>query len=220
MSRKEPCERLQEARVKAGYESVREAVDAFGWAYSTYAAHENGSRKLTPDVARRYAAALRTTAAWLLYGNEKDNAEPEPVSVPVIGRVAAGVWLDADTFDYHDETWVPAVRSPEFRSGKQVAYRVEGPSMNKVIPDGSYAIGVLFGEARHPRHRDVVILRRERAGLVETTIKRYVVDGDQILLVPESDDPRYQTPIDLAAPEDGTHVEIHALVVGSYRPLG
>jgi SOS-response transcriptional repressor LexA len=218
MRTKEPFERLQEARVSAGYSSVADAVTAFGWTYSTYASHENGTRKLSPEAARRYAGALRVSPAWLLYGAEKDRSI-EPVSVPVVGKVAAGLWLDADSYEYADETWVPAVKSPEFRNGNQVAYKVEGPSMNRILPDGSYAIGVLFESARQPRHRDVVILRRTRAGLVETTVKRYLVDGDKVLLMPESDDPRYQTPIDLAAVEEDTQVEVHALVVGSYRPL-
>lgn len=216
----QPFERLQEAREKAGFRSAADAAEKFEWAYSTYAAHENGSRKLTPDAARRYGRAFSVGAAWLLYGAEKDrDAVPEPVSVPVVGKVAAGVWLDADSYSYEDDTWVPAIRSPGFRTGRQVAYKVEGPSMNKVLPDGCYAIGVLFDSARDPQNDDVVILRRTRAGLVETTVKRFVVKGSKVLLMPESDDPRYQEPIEIKTEEDGANVEIHALVVGSYRPL-
>jgi SOS-response transcriptional repressor LexA len=213
-----PHERLVEARAKAGYRSAREAVEKLGWGYSTYASHENGSRRISPDAARKYARVFSVSAAWLLYGTERDKV-PEPVSVPVVGKVAAGLWQEADSYTYDDDTWVPAVRSPEFRNGRQVAYKVEGPSMNKVLPDGVYAIGVLFETARQPRHKDIVVLKRTRAGLVETTVKRYIVDGDNILLMPESDDPRYQAPIDLRADEAESQVELHALVVGSYKPL-
>lgn len=218
MSKQAAAARLEEARAKAGYRSARDAAEQLGWTYSTYAAHENGNRKISPDAARKYARSFGVGAAWILYGTDKDQV-PEPVAVPVVGRVAAGVWLDADSYTYDDDTWVPAVRSPEYRNGRQVAYRVEGPSMNRILPDGVYAIGVLFEDARHPRHNDVVILRRIRGGLVETTVKRYLVKDGEAILMPESDDPRYQSPIVLAADEADTQVEIHALVVGSYRPL-
>lgn len=216
----EPYERLQRARIDAGFESAREAAMNFGWGISTYTSHENGQRGLRPDAARRYARAFKVKPEWLLYGAGKTASEDAmPVAVPVVGRVAAGLWLDADTYDYADDAWIPAVRSPEHRNGRQVAYKVEGPSMNRVLPDGVYAIGVLFPDAGDPRDGDIVVLRRERGGLVETTIKRYVVSSDGVLLMPESDDPRYQKPINLRASEDDTSVQIHAIVVGSYKPL-
>lgn len=215
-----PAERLIEARQNAGLRSAREAAERFDWNYPTYAAHENGGRGLRPEAARKYARAFNVSAAYLLYGGKPvADSSAEAVSIPVIGKVAAGLWLDADNYEFEDSTWVPAVRAPEYRNGEQVAYKVEGPSMNKVLPDGVYAIGVLYGTTRSPRHRDVVVVRRTRAGLVETTIKRYIVQNGEVLLMPESDDPRYQAPIPLDAPEADTSVEVHALVVGSYRPL-
>lgn len=189
---KEPHERLEEAREKAGFRSAREAAQQFGWGYSTYASHENGSRGLRLDAARKYARAFRVTPGWLLTGSSNEAEVLSAVSsIPVVGKIAAGVWMEADGFDSDDSyPLIPAAPSPDYPPHKQIAFLIEGPSMNRILPDGVYAIGVLFQYARNPRHGDVVALRRTRAGLVETTVKRYTERDGQILLMPESDDPR------------------------------
>jgi hypothetical protein len=40
-----------------------------GWKYPTYAAHEAGSRNLTPSVAKKYARAFDVHAEFLLFGS-------------------------------------------------------------------------------------------------------------------------------------------------------
>ncbi|MBI1621475.1 helix-turn-helix domain-containing protein [Aquamicrobium zhengzhouense] len=216
-----PHERLQIAREKAGFRSAADAAQNFGWGYSTYASHENGSRGLRLDSARKYARAFGTTPGWLLTGSDKEAEDPRLVpSIPVIGKVAAGVWLEVDGNVAEDDyPVIPAAPSADYPPDKQIAVEVNGPSMNKILPDGVYAIGVPLEHARSPRNGDVVALRRMRAGLVETTIKRYLERGGDILLMPESDDPRYQTPINMHAPECDTQVEVFALIIGSYRPI-
>ncbi|WP_420959328.1 helix-turn-helix domain-containing protein [Brucella sp. IR073] len=217
-----PSERLIQAREAAGFKSAHEAAQHFGWGYSTYASHENGQRGIRLDAARKYARAYRVDVAWLLAGNEpKTNkaVEQSVISVPVIGKSAAGIWLEADALILHEMPMIPAVPSAHYPPEKQIAILVEGPSMNKVLQDGSFAIGVLLEAARYPRHGDIVAVRRTRGGLVETTIKRYKVEDDEVFLAPESTDPRFQAPIEYKAHEDDTQVEIFALVIGSYTPL-
>ena len=63
-----PGNRLVEARIAAGYESSREAADAFGWVYVTYNAHENGSRGIRASVAEKYADAYGVANEWILFG--------------------------------------------------------------------------------------------------------------------------------------------------------
>lgn len=60
--------RLREAREAAGYATAGDAAKAFGWAYPTYAGHENGSRGVRPDLIRRYARAFKVNTLWLLDG--------------------------------------------------------------------------------------------------------------------------------------------------------
>jgi phage repressor protein C with HTH and peptisase S24 domain len=54
----------------AGFENATAAADRFGWKPPTYLAHENGSRGMTVEMARDYAAAFRVTPAWLLFGDD------------------------------------------------------------------------------------------------------------------------------------------------------
>lgn len=217
----EPFERLQQARERAGYGSAREAAQAFGWGYSTYASHENGSRGMRIDAARRYARAFKTTVGWLLTGSDEKQTEPQAVpSIPVVGKVAAGVWMEAEQYELPEgQPLIPAAPSYDFPPRHQIALRIEGTSMNKLFPDGAFVIGVLFEHARSPRNGDVVAVRRSRAGLVETTVKRYTEKDGTILLMPESSDPRFQTPVEMRSNESDTQVEIFALIIGSYMPL-
>ena len=60
--------RLKGAREDAGYRSAQDAVEAFGWTYSTYVAHENGSRGVTAKKVAEYARRFGVSADWLLNG--------------------------------------------------------------------------------------------------------------------------------------------------------
>lgn len=62
-------DRLKRARENAGYTQASDAADAFGWKYSTYAGHENGTRGIKSDTARVYAKAFRVSPEWLLFGD-------------------------------------------------------------------------------------------------------------------------------------------------------
>ncbi|MDG3040460.1 helix-turn-helix domain-containing protein [Roseicyclus marinus] len=68
MGRSQIAERLAEARELAGFASAREAALALGFAESTYNQHENGTRGIKMDVARRYADAFDVPVEWLLHG--------------------------------------------------------------------------------------------------------------------------------------------------------
>lgn len=70
----EPFERLKQSRIAAGFTSARSAAQRFGWKESTYTAHENGQNDIRREMAVRYAAALNTTADWILLGHRGDSA--------------------------------------------------------------------------------------------------------------------------------------------------
>lgn len=61
-------ERLIEARIAAGYGSVREAANSLGMSYSTYAAHENGTDGFKIDSAVKYARKFKVSLDWLVTG--------------------------------------------------------------------------------------------------------------------------------------------------------
>jgi transcriptional regulator with XRE-family HTH domain len=60
-------ERLRQARETIGL-SVEEASAAFGAAYSTYAAHENGTTAYPLNAAIEYAKRYKVSLDWLVHG--------------------------------------------------------------------------------------------------------------------------------------------------------
>lgn len=62
------AERLRIARLRAGFETGKEAAEAMGFPVSTYLAHENGSRGFPASKAATYARKFKVPEVWLLYG--------------------------------------------------------------------------------------------------------------------------------------------------------
>lgn len=137
----EPWQRLTQARERAGYENAVDAANAYGWTKSTYISHENGTRGLRPDVARRYAKAFRVKAEWLLYGDspgERTKSRPDKrdtIVVPLLSMVSAGKLSEAVIDDADDTIAVSGLGKGDF-----LALRVVGDSMNRVSPEGSVII--------------------------------------------------------------------------------
>ena len=220
----EQGERLKRLREKRGFETAADAARAYGWPVTTYQAHENGSRGLKLDIARRYARAFNSTAAHILTGAGDSEAIPQPAinpvtNVPVIARVSAGTFRYDEGLE-NEGILVPAVPRKDIAAGLQYSVIVDGPSVNKRIADGAYAICVPYD--RYPggaQHGQLVHVVRERSGLHEHTIKelRFLKTG--MVLFPCSTDPRFQDEIALSTGEDGEIVRIHGVVIGSYQPL-
>lgn len=63
-------ERLKKAREDAGFKSAADAANRFGWAYSTYAGHENGSAGMRPATIAKYARAFKTDPSLILWGRK------------------------------------------------------------------------------------------------------------------------------------------------------
>ena len=64
----DPASRLRVARLRAGYETAKDAAEALGFPVSTYLAHENGSRGYPAKKAYTYARRFKVREQWLLYG--------------------------------------------------------------------------------------------------------------------------------------------------------
>jgi hypothetical protein len=64
----DPAERLRIARLRAGYETGKDAAIALGVPVSTYLGHENGSRGYTAKSAAFYARRYKVAEQWLLWG--------------------------------------------------------------------------------------------------------------------------------------------------------
>lgn len=131
------ADRLKQARINAGYGKIAAAVRAHGWKLEAYKAHESGRNGFEDSAGRSYARAFRVSLAWLMTGE----GEPGDVGdsrtttdVPLISWVSAGHLLEQDGVDLSE---FPTVAFNDLPEGDWVAFRVEGPSMNKISPPDS-----------------------------------------------------------------------------------
>lgn len=213
-----PGDRLRKARIAAGYAEAVDAARAFGWNEHTYKSHENGARGIKLHVARKYAQRLKTSAAHILTGMEPASTDGEPrlINVPVVGVAAAGLFRDID-WRPDDGVSVPALANSGAAPEAQYALLVEGPSVNKRIEPGMYAICArLEGYKGGARHGSLVHCERHRAGLVENTIKELRYGPGGAALWPVSDHPDHQSPIQLDSGEADLKVEIRGVVIGKF----
>lgn len=218
----DPADRLRALRVKKGYTTAADAAKAFGWNEHTYKSHENGLRGIRPDAARKYAAAYGSSAGYLMgiVGNGKEpKLDGNVLNVPVIARVSAGAFRYDEPIEF-EGVLVPAVPRADLAPSSQYSVIIDGPSVNKRIADGAFAICVpLDSYPGGPQHGQLVHVVRERAGLHENTIKelRYTPTG--LMLMPVSDDPRYQEPVELSTGDADEIVRIQGIVIGAYTPF-
>jgi phage repressor protein C with HTH and peptisase S24 domain len=143
-------------------------------------------------------------------------------TTPVVGVIQAGVWQEPAMLDLEDRTVIPYIPDPRYADLPQYAWRVTGHSLNRIADDGEYIITVRFVDlGREPKDGEPIVCERRRHGTYEYTVKRVRFSPDgRIQLVPDSTDPRHQTPIWLNHDESAdAEVEATHLLVGVYRPL-
>lgn len=195
--------RIRELRERAGL-SQEKLAERLNTSQPQVLRLETGQRRLTIDWAKRIARAVGVD--W----RELDSPAPAPdarhpetppgfIEVPVLGRVAAGLFSDSDSLDDGlGRIAVPA--GAKARQAGRFAVRVEGPSMNQLYPDGSLLdCQSIDAVGREPRPGERWIVRRRTVdGRFEFTVKEYAVDRDgKRWLVPRSDEPAFRDPVAL-----------------------
>lgn len=166
-----------------------------------------------------YGKLARTANApmWRLTGEHPE--PPSPTSIYVVGAVEAGVFVEATEWD--ENQWYPIdVPVPERFRRKAKALEVRGQSMSQVYTEGSVVIYIEVADFRAPKSGDrVIVYRRMKTGEVEATVKEYIEQDGGAWLWPRSHHPDHQQPIKVDADTDGVEtVEIHGIVIGSYKP--
>ena len=235
---------LKRLREAAGL-TQEAAADAFGLSKSGYIKIEDGDRGLKADRIAKAAEIFGVPPADVLSAardeqNERIERAQEMTAankgpgLPVIGEVAAGRWIEVD--DHVDEPeYDPVPVNPDNRwpAEDQYGLVVRGTSINRVAIDGDILSCVNAIAARYrPKEDDLVIaeMRRHAGHLRQRTAKRFVRQSTHIELWPDSDDPRWQTPIIIpmgdspldyyTEDEDGRiDVAIVALVTWVHRPI-
>jgi SOS-response transcriptional repressor LexA len=187
------------------------------------------ARSPSLDAFARLAPVLETTPAWLAYGIGDAAIPParraEPGLLPIVGEVAAGLWLEVDTVvDAPTHDAVPLAADPRWPPEEQFAVVVRGTSINRVAPDGAVlACIALPALRREVREGELVIVERRRHGGhdLERTAKRLRRVAGGYELWPDTTDPRHK-PIRIAGdaePDDGISITVIALVVRTLQPI-
>lgn len=83
--RREPHERLREARERAGFTGPAEAAQHFNWNENSYKSRENGKRAILPASAEKYAKAYHVKAGWILF-EEGPGPELTPEEMSVLSK--------------------------------------------------------------------------------------------------------------------------------------
>ena len=151
---------------------------------------------------------------------------PEPIGqerLKVVGAVAAGVWREQSDWADEDVYEIEVGPNP-VAGGERFALRMEGHSMDRIIPPGSdlECLRVTFGVV-DPQPGDIVIVQRNRHELQELTCKRLDFDGQNWVLRAESTRPEFQDPIVIGRPDDGhfgdDETAVIAIVLRSHQTL-
>lgn len=217
--------RLKEARIRAGYRFAREAAEALGVKYPTYASHENGSRDQSKEIGL-YARRFKVTTDWLLTGREAklsplQYSNPEPsLGLEVVGRIEAGQFRDI-TLEDQDRVKprIGVGKDQRFSHAEQYALLVSGDSMNEKFPDGCYVTCVeLVSSGLKLRPGMNVHVERTLADthLVETTLKEIQSINGKVVLIPRSSNPKH-LPIEIIG-DDQTEIRIRGVVTGMWVP--
>lgn len=158
-------------------------------------------------VSKLISGKMKLTTEWMDKFAKVFNVPPEQIiaaapantrRIRVRSYVEAGVW--ADHHEWPEDDWyeVAIPDDPRFRTIELVGAETRGPSMNRRYPERTVLVHTdIFA---HPEPLEIgkrYIVERERPdGLRETTVKTLERDeSGKLWLMPESTDPRFQSPI-------------------------
>lgn len=214
---KEAYERLQQARMAAGFETPKAASDYFGWNEHTYKSHDNGTRGLKRSIAEKYGAAFKVSPAWLLTGENGLQVQPKShtvITVPVYGAAAGGVWMESDDISTDDIKEIPVIPDARFPQLAQYARKVVGNSVSNRVKDGEYCIFVKYDAyPGGPKNGALVDVERHRSGLREHTVKVFMGRNLQT----DSAELKKQTVQNMTNGDSDTEVRVVGVAIGAFR---
>jgi repressor LexA len=160
----------------------KEVAEAVGVDRTSYVRYERGDSEPSFQTLDKLARFFNVSADYLL-GRQPYPATPKStggVWIPVLGKVAAGVPIEAieDIEDYEEITLEMA------RAGEYFALRIKGDSMEPRIADGDV---VIVREQNDCNNNDVAVVIVNGD---EATVKRIKKMPEGIMLIPSN--PSYE----------------------------
>lgn len=172
------CERLKKMRIEKNLTQT-EIAKMIYISQPAYSKYEMGTASPNPETLKKLAEVLNVSVDYLI-GNDVPPERPGYVRIPVLGRVAAGIPIDAieEVIDWED------ISAEAAGDGEYFGLQIKGQSMEPKISDG-----------------DVVIVRRQpdvdsgdiAVALVngnDATVKRIKKSPQGVTLIPSN--PAYE----------------------------
>jgi hypothetical protein len=217
------ADRLRKARIAKGIKSARDAALQFGWSYSTYGSHENGTRGINRPAAERYAKAFRNVTVAELLGVA--DARTLPIGAPevqVVASAAVGMWRDSRLDSEHNKNSqfvaVPVIRG----SAMRFAVKICDQSVNRMFKEGEFAIcsSLVEGDIASLEPGTMLFIERIRDDCRELSVRRLVSHANtQLKLSSYSTDSRFTEIVIYPSPKKTEEINIKGRIVGRYTPL-
>lgn len=174
--------KIAEARIAKGW-SQQELADKMETTQQTIQRYESGARDIKSSVLIKLSSVLDVTISYLLGLENASIPNNSTVDVPSYGAIAAGTPIEM--VEVKDSQPVPVKVHERFP--KAFLLKVEGESMNRILPNGSYAL--IDPAQKEP------ISGKPYAVCVngyDATIKRVVKLSNGFELTPDSSDPTFR----------------------------
>lgn len=176
--------KIAEARVAKGW-SQQQLADAIGATQQTIQRYESGARDIKSSVIIKLSEALGVTISYLLglETSTTSHADADMTEVPLYGAIAAGTPIEMLTVDGS----YPIPSHVRKKYPDSYLLKVEGESMNRVLPNGCYALVDPRQTADCNGAPYAVCVNG-----YDATIKRVRKLNNGFELVPDSNDPTYE----------------------------
>lgn len=176
--------KIAEARVAKGWTQA-DLAKRIGTTQQQIARYESGSNDVKSSVLIKMSAAMGVTISYLL-GLESEEIDSSPnsfVDVPLYGSIAAGKPIEMIAVEGSH----PIPTKVRERYPDAFLLKIEGDSMNRVLPNGCYALV----DPRQTADCDGAPYAVCVNGY-DATIKRVRKLNNGFELVPDSNDPTYE----------------------------
>lgn len=185
--------RLLQLRLETKGATQKSVAEKLGVSYTAYQNYEYGKRDIPGEVLKLAADLYDTTVDYILgivsYRGKTikpTSEETDFVEVPLYGSIAAGTPIEMT--ETEGKFPIPAKKHEQYP--KAFLLKVEGESMNKILPNGCYALIDPCQEVERDNQPYAVCVNG-----YDATVKRVHKLNNGFELVPDSTDPTYKPAI-------------------------
>ena len=173
--------KIAEARIAKGW-SQQDLAEKMDTTQQTIQRYESGSRDIKSSVLIKLSAVLGVTISYLLGMENTSIPNNDMVDVPLYGAIAAGTPIEMIPV----ENSQPVPSEVRRRYPSAFLLKVEGDSMNRILPNGCYALVDPCEAVEHNGAPYAVCVNG-----YDATIKRVNKLNNGFELAPDSNDPTY-----------------------------